>query len=112
MPLRAGDLRERVTLQSSASTRDPYGEETEAWTDGVTAWASVRAEKPSERLRAGRLEGQTAYIVTLRYPLPGGVLLTTASRLRWETAPGGPRTLALTGVTTTREAVQAIALDL
>jgi len=109
---RAGTLRERVALQAATAERDAYGEEVDTWADAPTLRASVRAERPSERLRAGRVEGQTAYVVTLRFPMPSGLVPTTAHRLVWHTAPGGPRTLAVTGVAVESTSVQLLALDI
>jgi len=106
--LRAGALRERVTVQAPAGPAvDAYGDETRAWSGGVTVWASVRPETGGERIRSGRLDAVQAYRVMLRYPLPSGDVETT-SRIVW-----GERVLSVLSstVTPTHDAYDVVAVE-
>ena len=40
--MRAGQLRQRVTVQEKSVTRDDYGAEVITWTDLATVWAAVQ----------------------------------------------------------------------
>lgn len=77
--IRAGLLRERVTLQRRADTPDGGGGVTAAWQDVATLWARVQPEKGSEILKADRLQNPQRYIVTLRWRAD----VTPEMRLLW-----------------------------
>lgn len=46
--MRAGQLRDRVTLQKLSSTKSGRGEEIQSWVDGETFWANVIPLRGSE----------------------------------------------------------------
>lgn len=75
----AGDLRERVTIQTATATRDAFGAELLSWTDGATVWARVVERGGREPLLADRPVMVVSYEVTLR----SGVALNHLQRLRW-----------------------------
>jgi len=92
--IRAGDLSERVALQSLVRTELGGGAATTAWTDGPTVAARVRPLRGREQLHARQIVGGTTYEVVMRWPLPGSSTLKGADRLKWF-ADGGNRTLHL-----------------
>lgn len=54
----SGDLRESVTFQKRAAVSDDYGnEQTGAWTDQFTVFASIMAARGREEVLAQRLQG-------------------------------------------------------
>lgn len=77
----ASDFREVITHQVGAKSY-ASGEETVTWSTVVGEDAlrvSIRQEKESERVRAGRNEGAESLIVTMRK----GATITPASRFIW-----------------------------
>lgn len=66
-PIRIGDLRHRITLQTLALTSDGQGGQTEAWADLATVWAYVKPISANERLYAQKLEPLITHRVTIRY---------------------------------------------
>ena len=62
----AGALRHRVTFQREVPTPDGGGGSVSTWEDRYTVWASLRPERGSERLAAGRLEASLALVMTVR----------------------------------------------
>lgn len=51
--MKAGRLRERITLQTAVQTRDPdWGEEKPQWSDWKTVWAEALAISASEQVQA------------------------------------------------------------
>ena len=74
-----GKLRERVTVQQSAATRNSLGESVLSWTDWQTVWASVEGVSSREALDAGQQETTITHRVRLRH-LPG---LTQNMRFTW-----------------------------
>lgn len=76
--LRAGTMRERVTIQSVTLTKDDYHEQVETWADGCTVKASVRPDPAFEGVVSDRLETEQRLVVTIRHR--GGV--TVKNRLK------------------------------
>jgi SPP1 family predicted phage head-tail adaptor len=74
-----GKLRERVTVQQAASTRNSLGESVLSWSDWQTVWASVEGVSARESLTAGQQETTISHRVRLRY-LPG---LSSNMRFSW-----------------------------
>lgn len=74
-----GKLRERVTVQQAASTRNSLGESVLSWSDWQTVWASVEGVSARESLTAGQQETTISHRVRLRY-LPG---LSANMRFSW-----------------------------
>jgi SPP1 family predicted phage head-tail adaptor len=64
--MRAGELRERITLQSNTSTRDGFGAEVPHWSTVATVWAKVVATSGNEQIATGASVVTTIYTITLR----------------------------------------------
>lgn len=77
--IRPGELRERVTIQSSTETRNALGEATLSWGDLTTRWASVEGVSSREAIFNGRQDVNITHRVRLRY-VDG---LTHNMRLIW-----------------------------
>jgi SPP1 family predicted phage head-tail adaptor len=76
--LKAGDLVERVEIQSNTPTVNARGQSVEVWSTVATRWAKVIANTGSESETAGKLIAMRRFDVTLRtYPV------TTKMRLKW-----------------------------
>ena len=50
--VRAGILRDRITIQERSNTRNSVGEKIDSWSDVATVWAQVRPVSGRERLRS------------------------------------------------------------
>jgi SPP1 family predicted phage head-tail adaptor len=74
-----GKLRERVTVQQAAETRNSLGESVQSWSTFATVWASVEGVSAREALAAGQQDTTITHKVRLRY-LPG---LTQQMRFAW-----------------------------
>lgn len=69
--MRAGKLRQRITLQSKVIVRDQYGGESTTWQDFATdVPAEVVPLSGREFLSAGELQGEVQARVMIRY-MPG-----------------------------------------
>jgi SPP1 family predicted phage head-tail adaptor len=77
--IRAGDLRERVTVQIASGTTNALGETVLSWADSSAVWASVEGVSAREALAAGQQETSVSHKVRLRF-LPG---LTQQMRFAW-----------------------------
>ena len=65
--LRAGRLRERITIQSVTLSKDQYHEQSESWSDVCTVSASVVPRATSEVIVSDRPEVQQLLDITIRY---------------------------------------------
>jgi SPP1 family predicted phage head-tail adaptor len=65
--VRAGRLRERVTIQEATETRDSFGQAVATWATHATCWASVEPFSGSERFQAATLNAEILYEVRIRY---------------------------------------------
>jgi SPP1 family predicted phage head-tail adaptor len=77
--IRAGELRERVTVQIASGTTNALGETVLAWSNSSAVWASVEGVSAREALTAGQQETTVSHRVRIRY-LPG---LTQQMRFAW-----------------------------
>jgi SPP1 family predicted phage head-tail adaptor len=77
--IRAGELRERVTVQTPAESRNPLGETVLDWTDFAEVWASVEGASVRESLLFGQQDIAITHRVVMRY-LDG---LTAKMRIVW-----------------------------
>lgn len=87
--LRAGSLRDRVTLQNPPATDDGAGGQVGGWTTVAVLNADVRPMSANQQLLAGAPQGVTVYRVTVRYRAG----ISSAQRLLWR-----GQALAITGV--------------
>lgn len=73
----AGQLTERIVIQSPTDSQNEVGEATLTFTTFATVWADVRAMSGREAERYGQVVGLAGHMVTIR-ELPG---LTTGMRI-------------------------------
>ena len=79
--MKAGDLRDRVTVQRATQGDDGFGNTISGWTDLLTIWASVRETPGKEVVAAGRVEASRTATIRVRVSsLSRGV--TAADRVR------------------------------
>lgn len=76
--MKAGQLRQRVTVQKMAVTRDSTGEELETWANVATRWAHIEPLKGKENYQRNIETATQLYTVTMRYQAG---LITTDRRL-------------------------------
>jgi SPP1 family predicted phage head-tail adaptor len=83
--MRAGQLRQRVTIQVGTEAQNAYGESVQTWTDVGTVWGDVRPLMARARELAAAegnvLLARAPYQVRLRY-VSG--LSAVSHRLVWE----------------------------
>lgn len=77
--MRAGQLRERVTLQAPLRTPDGAGGADIGWSEVATLWARVEAQGGGELPAGERLEARARLEVTIRFRAD----VTPAMRLVW-----------------------------
>ena len=77
--MRAGELNERITLQSLAETID-RGALQQAYTDECTIWAKIISQKGTEALQAARTNARATVRVCIRYREE----VTTKWRMKWQ----------------------------
>jgi head-tail adaptor len=93
----AGTMRDRVSLRSKTRTRRADGGFDTTLGTVSTVWAHIRPVQAREGEKAGRLFGDTTYIVEI-YTDDRPTGLTTDWQLRWETAPGGAVDFDVVGI--------------
>lgn len=77
--IRAGELRERVTVQVASGSTNTLGETVLAWSNSTSVWASVEGVSAREQLLTGQNAVAISHRIRLRY-LPG---LTQNMRFSW-----------------------------
>ena len=65
--MRAGQLTQRITIQTFTETPDEYGESVKAWVDLASVWAEVKTVSGSEFATSEKLRSTEAIEVTIRY---------------------------------------------
>lgn len=65
--IKAGDLDQRVTLQSRAATINAIGEPVGVWSDVVTVWANIRDLSAREIHTARAVQVESVRRVTIRW---------------------------------------------
>lgn len=83
MPIAAGRLDQRVTLQRPDNTVDALGQRTEGWTDVATVWANVEPLRGRELFEAGQMQSEINLRVTIRYRSD----VTADMRVVWRGVP-------------------------
>lgn len=78
--MRAGQLREQITIESKQTTRDPYGGEVVSWVTFATVWADVQPLPLRELIAAKSAGSEISLQITVRY-LAG---VTSDMRVLWE----------------------------
>ena len=79
--VKAGRLRQRITLQAKSVTRDAMGGEVITWADQVTIWASAEPLRGREFFAAQQEQAEISIRFVIRYRSD----VTTAWRVMWET---------------------------
>lgn len=64
--MRAGDLRDRITVQRATQGDDGFGNTVTGWTDHLTVWANVRETPGKEVVAAGRVEASRTATIRVR----------------------------------------------
>lgn len=82
--MQAGQLRERLAIQSYTAASDGMGGETQAWSTVATVWGRVRMVNGQEQYTAAseQVQGTISHKVNLRAKA-GGVTLSIRHRLEW-----------------------------
>lgn len=80
--MRAGMLRQRVTIQESTPTQNEVGEEIDNWSDVATVWASILPKSSVERFLSGAVQVQAEITHGVRIRYRGD--LTPMMRIVWE----------------------------
>jgi len=80
MPLDAGDLWARITVQQPTSTQNEVGESTLTWATYATVWADIQPLGGREAERYAETIGLSTHKITLRY-LSG---LTSSMRIIYD----------------------------
>lgn len=83
LAINAGDLRERITLQSPPTGRDSLGQRSGAWVDEATVWAAAWPLSSRELLAAGQIQSEVTVRFRIRYR--AGVL--PSWRVLWRGVP-------------------------
>lgn len=86
----AGDLRERVTIQRVATTRDAIGGLIETWSTLMTVYAKVAPMSAGEQYRRQQIQAKADWKVTVRYVNT----IAPADRIVWR-----ERTFQIKGIT-------------
>jgi SPP1 family predicted phage head-tail adaptor len=64
--MRAGQLRQRITIQSKTPNRDTFGQEVITWTDFATVWAAVEPLRGREFLDARMVTAEVTTKIRIR----------------------------------------------
>lgn len=65
--MRAGRLRQRVTIQEPTETQDSYGEPVATWSDLATVWAAIDPLSGRETFGGEQYQARLTHRVTMRY---------------------------------------------
>ena len=76
--MRAGGLRDRVTIRKFTSTRSPSGQVIETWEDSATIWAEVKGISGRELMTSGAETAEATIRVWARFRRD----ITAANRLK------------------------------
>ena len=100
--LNAGDLDQRITVQSPSASVDSRGQRVQTWADVATLWAQATPLRGREFFAAGAMQSEAAVRFRLRYRTG----IDGTMRVLWRGVPhaivaepmdvdGGKRTLEL-----------------
>ena len=65
--MRAGRLRQRLTLQSKSETRDAYGAAIISWSDEATLWGAIEPLSGKEYLAQDSIQSEAKVRIVIRY---------------------------------------------
>jgi len=77
--IRAGDLREVVTILERVEARDGFGAVVTSWVEVAQVWARIVTQKGDEALRAAATDARSTVRVQMRYRHD----LTPQMRMAW-----------------------------
>ncbi len=66
-PVKAGDLRHRVTIESAARTSDDAGGSTTEWQTVAEVWAAIWPRTVAEAFVLDRIAGTASHDIWIRY---------------------------------------------
>jgi len=80
--MRAGWLKNRVTLQKLTKSQNDYGEYVQTWQDVATVWASIEPLRGREYLEASAKNAEITHRIRIRYRdnLDAGMRIKFGSR--------------------------------
>ena len=81
--VRAGQLRNQITIQSNTDSRDAYGGVTSSWSTHVQAWASINPISGTERQGDSKITGDLTYEFIFRHD-PSVARILTGMRISWD----------------------------
>ena len=65
--MRAGKLRQRVTIQDKSVAQNTYGEEVITWTDFAIVWAAVEPLRGREFMEGKQITAEVSTRIRIRY---------------------------------------------
>lgn len=65
--MRAGQLRQRITIQQPTIVQDTFGEADVTWSTYIQAWASIEPLRGREALEAMSLQQEVTHRVRMRH---------------------------------------------
>ena len=65
--MRAGELRNPITIETNTPGRDAYGGVTNTWTTYLSAWARMENESGGEHLGSDSVQSTDQHLFTIRY---------------------------------------------
>lgn len=81
--LNAGELDQRITLQSPSASVDALGQRVETWSTVATVWAKATPLRGREFFAAGAMQSEAVVRFAIRYRAG----LTGAMRVLWRSVP-------------------------
>jgi SPP1 family predicted phage head-tail adaptor len=81
--LNAGQLDQRITVQSPSASVDALGQRVETWTQVAVLWAKATPLRGREFFAAGAMQSEAAVKFTIRYRTG----ITGAMRVLWRGVP-------------------------
>lgn len=81
--VRAGQLRNLITIQSNTDSRDAYGGVTNSWGTHVQVWASVNPLSGRERQGDDKITGDSVFEFIFRHD-PSVSRILTGMRISWD----------------------------
>ena len=65
--MKAGQLRQRVTIKDKSVAQNTYGEEVITWVDVVTVWAEVEPLRGREFMEGKQITAEVSTKIRIRY---------------------------------------------
>ena len=77
--MRAGELRQRITIEQNTPTRDTFSAEVPHWSTFATLWAKIETVSGAETIEQQQATARLTHQMTIRY-YPG---IAPAMRVSW-----------------------------